>query len=85
MPLYEFTNDEHGIAVDLPFPVEGRPDEIVLKRRTVPSRVSVKAFASAPTDNPADRVLSGYKALEDSGRLGFSEFTPDQIKRAWAQ
>lgn len=84
MPLYEYTNEEHGLAIDLPFAVADRPDEIVLKRKTVPSRVSVRGFVSAPTSGAADQVLAGYQALEDTGRLGTSEFSADQIKRAWS-
>lgn len=84
MPLYEFINEEHGIAVDLRLPVDGRPDEIVLRRRTAPTRISIRGFTGAPTSDAADQALAGYKALEDSGRLGTGEFTPDQIKTAWA-
>lgn len=85
MPLYEFTNDEHGIAVDVPFAVADRPDEIVLRRRTVPSRVSVRGITGAPTPDAADQVLNGYKALESAGKLGRGEFSADTIKRVWAQ
>lgn len=85
MPLYEYTNDEHGLAVDLPFAVADRPDEIVLRRKTVPSRVSIVGFTPTATPDAPDQVLNGYRALENAGRLGTGEFTPDQIKRIWAK
>ena len=31
------------------------------------------------------RGKRGVRALEDSGRLGRGEFTPDQIKEAWKE
>lgn len=85
MPIYEYECPEHDVRVDMRFAVADRPDEIVLRRKTVPSRVSVRDSHGAPTPDAKDQVLNGYKALEDSGRLGRGEFTPDQIKEAWKE
>ena len=84
MPLYAFENKEREIEIDVYMPVDAIVDEIVLKRRTVPDRVGIVGLASAPTQG--DKVLAGYKQLEDRGQLAgrSSEFTPEQIKTAWA-
>jgi hypothetical protein len=83
MPLYEFENEEHGIRVTLPLPVKGRPDAIVLKRRTVPSRVTVGVGAKPPTHS--DKLREGYKKLEEAGGLqerGGNYLPVSTIKRA---
>lgn len=67
MPLYEFENVQHDIRVTLPLPVEGRPDEIVLKRRTVPSRITVGVGTKPPT--LSQKLAQGYKRLEETGAL----------------
>ncbi len=82
MPVYEFENLEHGIKIDLPLPVEGRPDQIVLTRRTIPSRITVGSGTKAPTQG--ENLLKSYKALEDQGKLHDNPnyLSAAQIKRA---
>lgn len=84
MPLYEFINEEHGLTQTLQFPVGSRPDEIVLRRRTVPSRVTIGTGAKAPT--MSDKLAQGYKDLESRGQLKAGPNTPttQQIKQAIA-
>lgn len=84
MPLYEYANDEHGLTQTLQFPVNGRPDEIVLRRRTVPSRVTIGTGAKPPT--MSDKLAQGYKDLEARGQLKPGPATPttQQIKQAIA-
>jgi hypothetical protein len=82
MPLYEFENTEHGIRIDLPLPVDARPDTIVLVRRTVPSRVTVGVGARPATQGEA--LLQSYKAMESQGKLTQSSnyLSVAEVKRA---
>lgn len=84
MPLYEFENEEHAVVLLAQFPVNARPDEIVLKRRTVPSRVTVCTGAKAPT--MSDKLAQGYKELESRGQLkaGPKTLSTRAIKQAIA-
>lgn len=70
MPLYEFINKEHGVRVDVIYPVNERPasivrDGIVLTRATVPSRITVGVGAKPPTFT--DKLRKGYKEREEAG------------------
>jgi hypothetical protein len=67
MPLYEFTNEELGLTALVPFSIAERPDEIVLKRAAIPSRISVGVGARPPTQG--EKLAQGYKKLEDMGGL----------------
>jgi hypothetical protein len=84
MPLYEFVNDELGVKLDIPFPVDLRPDQIVLKRKSVPSRITVGVGAKPLTTG--EKVLTGFRKMEANGKLpdrpGYLSAT--QIKKAWA-
>lgn len=84
MPLYEYENAEHAVVLLAQFPVNARPDEIVLKRRTVPSRVTVCTGAKAPT--MSDKLAQGYKELESRGQLkaGPKTLSTRAIKQAIA-
>ena len=81
MPLYEFENQERGLTVEVHLPVSELVDTIVLTRRTVPRSVGTP-LATPPSQERS--VLAGYSALEDSGGLRGSRYTPEQIKAAWA-
>lgn len=85
MPCYEFENEEHGIRLVLPLSVYGRPDTIVLRRRTVPSRVTIGVGAKPPTDG--EKLAAGYKQIEDRGQLqtGGNYLDVATIKRAIAE
>ena len=85
MPIYEYANDALGIEIPMHFALADRPDEIVLKRRTVPTRVTIGTGAQAPTIN--DRLAAGYKALESKGLLkdGPNTLSTAEIKRAIAE
>lgn len=84
MPMYEFVNEDLGVKLDVQFPVDARPDEIVLQRKRVPSRVTVGVGALPPTEGK--KLLDGYKQLEERGqfedRPGY--YTAKQIKAASA-
>lgn len=67
MPLYEYENAEHGITTTIACPLDRRPEEIVLRRRSVPSRITVGTGAKPPT--MGDKLAQGYKALENAGQL----------------
>jgi len=84
MPAYEFENEEHGLTQTLHFPVNTRPDEIVLRRRTVPSRITIGTGAKPLT--MGDKLAQGYKDLESRGQLkdGPASPTTKQIKQAIA-
>lgn len=87
MPLYEFKNEEHGVAVQILFAVADRPGEIILKRASVPSRITVGT--GARPDTHSSRVLKGYRKLESaagglSAAPGKSYLNANQIKAACA-
>lgn len=86
MPLYEFTNKEHGISVTVPFAVNDRPNAITLVRTSVPSRLMIGTGAKPETHS--DKLRKGYKQLEDSGGLrataGKNYLPVSTIKRALA-
>lgn len=84
MPLYEYENADHAVVLLAQFPVADRPDEIVLRRRTVPSRVTICTGAQAPT--MSDKLAQGYKDLEARGQLkaGPKTLSTAAIKRAIA-
>ena len=84
MPLYEYTNEQHGLKHAIQFPVNGRPDEIVLRRCTVPSRITIGTGAKPPT--MSDKLAQGYKDLESRGQLkqGPATLSTQQIKQAIA-
>lgn len=68
MPTYVYENAEHGFVAELICPVGERPDEIVLKRRTVPDRVAIVGSAKSEV---LERLSPehGYKRLEERGQL----------------
>jgi len=85
MPIFEFT-DGQGYVTDIYLPTGQIVDEIEedgrkLSRVRVPSRISTPRIVQS--EYQADRVLKGYRALEDAGKLRKSEFTPAQVKAAW--
>jgi hypothetical protein len=57
-------------------------NEITLKRDRVPQRVHTPRIVQSAFQ--ANRVLQGYRELEDAGKLRKSSFTPEQVKSAWA-
>lgn len=67
MPIYEFENVEHGLAVALRMPVDERKNEIVLTRKQIPSHLTVGVGAKPPTTG--EKLQQGYKVLEECGQL----------------
>ena len=65
MPAYEFENRRHGVHVTLVFPVDKRPSKIVLKRRSVPSQITVGVGAKPET--LGSKLQRGYRDLEEKG------------------
>lgn len=68
MPLYVFENPELGARLELPFAVADRPDEIVLKRKTVPDRIAVAGSATSEYAQRSD-LGHAYQRLEERGLL----------------
>jgi hypothetical protein len=88
MPLYEYSDPETGITVELTRRVEDRNRPIVLRRmKSVPDRVCL--FGLGPTQEQqfnADILNGWYRNEEKAGsRLLTGEFTKDQIKKAWSE
>lgn len=86
MPLYEFENKELGIRVDVPFPVNERPNTITLTRAAVPRRLSVGVGAKPET--LSDKLRKGYKAREErgdfQGKRAPGRLSAKQIEKALA-
>ena len=84
MPLYEFINEEHGIRVTVPFPVNDRPNAITLTRAAVPSSITVGVGARPPTEG--EKIAQAYKKVEQAGglRSGGNYLSTAAVKRAIA-
>ena len=86
MPLYEYSDPETGVRIELRRAVEDRNKPIVLTRiKTVPDKVSIHGFALTPDQAFNGDILKGwYRQEEKHGtRLLTGEFTKEQIKQAW--
>lgn len=68
MPVYVYENHEHGLRAELPFAIADRPDEIVLKRKTVPDTVAIAGSATSLFAQHSD-LGNAYKRLEERGML----------------
>jgi hypothetical protein len=71
MPLYEFVSPAghtlllHRPVLERDLPVE--INDVVFRRRTVPSRISIGT--GAPPETQSQRTWKGYRALEMAGKL----------------
>lgn len=68
MPLYVFENPAYGLRAEVLFAIAERPDEIVLKRKTVPDRIAVAGSAASDYAQRSDLGYA-YKRLEERGLL----------------
>lgn len=86
MPAYEYFNAKHGVHVTIVSSVADRPARVILRRREIPSRVSICTGAKEPTHS--DQLAAGYKKLEELGQLRKTnrpgQLTNKQIKNALA-
>lgn len=85
MPIYEYENPEHGITVALRMPVNERKNEIILKRKQIPSHLTVGVGAKPPT--MGEKLHQGYKVLEECGQLketGGNYLPLDTVKKVLA-
>ena len=80
MPLYEYSDPETGVKVELARPVEDRNKEIILKRlKDIPD--SLVVFGSQPTEEQSfdKKILEGYYRKEEQEgsrfRSGYSKKT----------
>lgn len=88
MPIYEYSDTETGIVVELQRHVEDRNKPIVLIRtKNIPDRISIHGLDPSDGDRFDDRVLKAYykKEQKDGSRFDGKGFTKDQIKRAWTE
>lgn len=88
MPIYQYTDTRNGSVVELEKSVAER--DLVpkhLKRFTVPQRLALVGVGE-PLDNPLGsnktNIMKGYYRQEQKlGSRFKSEFSADQVKRAW--
>jgi hypothetical protein len=90
MPIYQYTDTRNGSVVELEKPVAER-DSVpkYLKRFTVPQRLALVGVGD-PLDNPLGsnktNIMKGYYRQEQKlGSRFKSEFSADQVKRAWSR
>lgn len=86
MPLYEYSDPETGIRIEISRKVEDRNKDIVLKRtKTVPDRISIYGLDPTPSQQHDKEVLAGWYRQEQlqGSKLNTAEFTKEQIKQAW--
>jgi len=90
MPIYQYTDTRNGSVVELEKSVAER--DLVpkyLKRFTVPQRLALVGVGD-PLDNPLGsnktNIMKGYYRQEQKlGSRFKSEFSADQVKRAWSR
>jgi hypothetical protein len=90
MPVYQYTDTRNGSVVELEKSVAER-DSVpkYLKRFTVPQRLALVGVGD-PLDNPLGsnktNIMKGYYRQEQKlGSRFKSEFSADQVKRAWSR
>jgi hypothetical protein len=90
MPIYQYTDTRNGSVVELEKSVAER-DSVpkYLKRFTVPQRLALVGVGD-PLDNPLGsnktNIMKGYYRQEQKlGSRFKSEFSADQVKRAWSR
>ena len=90
MPVYQYTDTRNGSVVELEKSVAER-DSVpkYLKRFTVPQRLALVGVGE-PLDNPLGtnktNIINGYYRQEQKlGSRFKSEFSADQVKRAWSR
>ena len=90
MPIYQYTDTRNGSVVELEKSVAER-DSVpkYLKRFTVPQRLALVGVGE-PLDNPLGsnktNIMKGYYSQEQKlGSRFKSEFSADQVKRAWSR
>ena len=90
MPIYQYTDTRNGSVVELEKSVAER-DSVPkhLKRFTVPPRLALVGVGE-PLDNPLGsnktNIMKGYYRQEQKlGSRFKSEFSADQVKRAWSR
>jgi len=90
MPIYQYTDTRNGSVVELEKSVAER-DSVpkYLKRFTVPQRLALVGVGD-PLDNPLGsnktNIMKGYYKQEQKlGSRFKSEFSADQVKRAWSR
>lgn len=80
MPLYEYSDDETNVKIELRRPVEDRNKEIVLKRtKNIPDRLIVFGSQPSEADKFDHNILKGYYRKEEREgsrfRSGYSKKT----------
>jgi hypothetical protein len=90
MPIYQYTDTRNGSVVELEKSVAER-DSVpkYLRRFTVPQRLALVGVGD-PLDNPLGsnktNIMKGYYRQEQKlGSRFKSEFSADQVKRAWSR
>lgn len=84
MPLYEYLKPD-GSKVLLCVPVDDRDKQEGLERVKIHTQINTIGSRATPEGDTAKTVLKGYHSEECARGSQFrSEFTPEQIKRAWS-
>jgi hypothetical protein len=87
MPLYEYSDPETGVRIEIQRKVDDRNKPIVLVRsKTVPDRIAIYGTGPTPDQEFNKSILDGWYAREQEqgSRFNGGEFTKEQIKAAWS-
>jgi hypothetical protein len=90
MPIYQYTDTRNGSVVELEKSVANR-DSVPkhLKRFTFPQRLAVFGTGESPSDpklSSTSTIMKGYYKQEQKlGSRFKSNFSADQVKRAWSR
>lgn len=88
MPIYEYSDPETGVRVEIRRPVEARNKPIILSRtKTVPDRISIHGFESSEEEQyDAGIVKALYRKEEREGsRFRCEEFSKKKLKEVWLE
>jgi hypothetical protein len=88
MPLYEYSDPDTGVTVELKRRIEDRDRPIVLTRTsTIPARIGIHGLGPTQEQQFNSDILRGYYTAEqrEGTRLDTGEFTKEQIKQAWSE
>lgn len=86
MPIYEYSDAETGVVVELQRPVSDRNKPVILTRtKNIPDRISIHGLEPSDGDKQDDKILKAWYKREqrEGSRFDGKGFTKNQIKRAW--
>jgi hypothetical protein len=86
MPLYEYSDPDTGISIEIRRRVEDRNRPIVLNRtKNIPESIAIYGLGPTQDQQFNADILNGWYAREQEqgSRFNGGGFTKEQIKKVW--